>query len=468
MFGLSIFKKNATEKFKAVITADAFGGIFEYFSSKKNPLSLVPVYASIKIISQTIAIADLNVYKKTAKGRELQTDHPMAKLFKSPFGDMTYFNWMQMMALNLSGYGNAYALIIRDINYNIKELVPLEYDMVFVMKDTTSNSYYYQVTHNAKSFNVFPEQMVHYRVFSKDGLRGLSPIELHRATTDSLSSESDYLASFYEKAANLSGTIESESATQKQIDSIKDKFEAKYGGAGMSGKTLILPGGMSYKQLKLLSPMDANYIETAKLNRSDVAVIFGIPPSLLGDLSQATYSNLSELNRAFYKMTIAPYFKAISQENDMKLLKESEKPTIYTEFDPDILLAMTKKERYETYAIGIRNGIVSRNEVREFENLEKLDGLDEILQESGVMTISQADENFKNSEVQQDETELLPNTKDTIETTDDETSSLTKDIKSLKLAIKNSGIKNQSDVLSHLGRIAGLVETSVKTSNKDN
>jgi len=312
MFKLSnIFRKPA-ETIKAVITADAFGGFFDVFSTSKNPLSLVPVYAAIKIISQTISIADLEFYQKTTKGRKLLAEHKLTKLFKAPFLDMTYFNWMQMMMLQLAGYGNAYALIIRDNNYNVKELIPLEWNMVEVMKDLNSNVYWYKVTHNSKSFNVFPENMLHYKLFSDDGIKGLSPIALHKATMDSLSAEGEYLAAFYDKAANLSGTIESTGATQKQIDSIKGKFESKYGGSSNAGKTVILPSGMAYKQLKLLSPMDANYIETAKLNRADVAIIFGIPLALLGDLSKATFSNISELNRSFYKMTIAPYFK----END--------------------------------------------------------------------------------------------------------------------------------------------------------
>ena len=461
MFKLSTLFKKPKDAIKAVITADAFGGFFDVFSTTKNPLSLVPVYASIKIISQTISIADLELYKKTPKGRKLLTEHKLTKLFKAPFLDMTYFNWMQMMMLQLSGYGNAYAIIVRDLNYNVKELVPLEYDMVTVMKDFTSNVYWYQVSHNSKTFNVFPENMLHYKLFSTDGIEGLSPIGLHKATIDSLSSESDYLNSFYTNAANISGVIETTGGTgniQKQIDSIKSKFETKYAGSINSGKTAVLPNNMAYKQLKLLSPMDANYIETAKLNRADIAVMFGIPLALLGDLSQATFSNITELNRSFYKMTIAPYFKAIADENSMKLLDDSEKDLTYFEFNADILLSASKADRYATHAIGIRNGIVTRNEVRELENLEKLDGLDEILQESGVMTSKQADEQFKNRGVSDygttnsnddsdiDKSSNSSNISD--ETTDDVTALVKKDINDLK---------------ARLGRIEALKTAHSKT-----
>lgn len=472
MFKLSSIFRKPVEKIKAVITADAFGGFFDTFSTSKNPLSLVPVYAAIKIISQTISIADLELYQKTANGRKLLTDHKLTKLFKAPFLDMTYYNWMQMNMMQLAGRGSAYALIIRDINYNIRELVPLEWDMVAVMKDCTSNVYWYQVTHNSKSFNVFPENMLHYKLFSDDGLNGLNPIQLHKSTLDSLSAESDYMEAFYKNAANISGVIETTGGTgniQKQIDSVKSKFESKYGGNINSGKTAVLPNGMAYKQLKLLSPMDANYIETAKLNRADVAVIFGIPLALLGDLSQATFSNLSELNRSFYKMTIAPYFKAIAQENDMKLLNESEKDSIYFEFNPEILLAANKKERYEVYAVGIDNGFITRNEVRELENLETLDELDEMLQKSGVLTITQANNNFKNSEVNNNENSTNSNSINFDSDSNNKDGNVN-DISALMTqkikADKNLSAKDRSDALAHLGRLTGLVKTSEKTSKE--
>ena len=453
-----------TSKKELVATKEESGGFMtvvsslfdDFFPSNtlKSPLSLVPVYAAIKILSQTIAIADLKMYQKTNKGRKELSDHKLNKLFKQPFMEMTNFNWMQMMMLQLAGYGNAYALIVRNSDYSVRELIPLEYDMVSVYKDSGSNVYYYQVMHNAKSFKVFPENMLHYKIFSRDGIRGLSPIELHRSTLDSLYNESEYLSSFYEKAANLSGTIESEGVTAKQINSIKESFQNKYGASNKSGQTLILPNGMKYKQLKLLSPMDANYIETAKLNRGDVAVIWGIPLSLLGDLSQATYSNLSELNRAFYKMTIAPYFVAIAQENNLKLLNESEKAKTYFEFDPEHLLSASKKERYDTYAVGIDSGIITRNEVRELENLESIDGLDEIMQKSGTLTVSQADKQFVKG-VQDGNGN---NSNDT-SSSSDTTNNANNESATLK--------KELNDVKAKLGRIEALQTAHVKTPKKE-
>lgn len=390
--------KKSFGKIVATITAEAFSNFFNEFTSSSRDLSLVPVYASLRLISQTIAISPIKLYEKSNKGRKELTDHNLTKLLKKPYKQMTYFNWMQMQCLAMVGRGNAYALIIRDINYEPIELIPLLWDSVYVVELTNSDDFYYQINFNGRSFSAWAEDILHFKPFSEDGKRGVNPIELHRATLDSATNEALYTDNFYKQAANISGVIESPKRMDKAaIALIKDGFAEKYGGVENTGKTAVIGDGATYKQIKLISPMDANYIETAKLTRADIGVIFGVPLNKLGDLSQATFSNITEMNRDFYKTTLAPYFVCIAQEIDNKLLKESEKSKNYSEFDADILLSAAKKERFETHAIGIRNGIVSRNEVREYENLETKEGLDEMLQESGVMTTSQADRNFNNS-----------------------------------------------------------------------
>ena len=58
---------------------DAFGGFLETYSNVFNPMSLVPVYASIRIISQSISTAKLELYEKTQNGRVLKSDEQMIK-----------------------------------------------------------------------------------------------------------------------------------------------------------------------------------------------------------------------------------------------------------------------------------------------------------------------------------------------------------------------------------------------------
>ncbi len=449
MFNIFKRKKTEVENIKNTITADAFGGFFDLFTTTRKGLELVPVYASVRILSQTIATSPLKLFKKTSTGPIEVTSNYITKLINQPYRYLTYFNFMQTIGLNLSARGNAYALIVRNsVTFETKELIQLQYDTVSMYHDVATDNFFYQVNFKNKSFRVWQDEILHFKVFSEDGKQGINPIELHRKTMDSASSEATYNEAFYAQAVNLSGVIEAPGRlTQETIDQIKDGFTEKFGGAANSGKTAVLSDGMTYKQLNLVSPMDANYVENAKLTRADIGVIFGVPLHMLGDLTQATFGNLGEMNRGFYKTTLAPYYVAIAQEIAMKLLPESLKQTHYFEFDTDILLSMGKKERYETYAMGVRAGVITRNEVRAKENLTQIDGLDEIMQESGMMTTSQADVHFGQSDVT--------------------TTPTAADVSTLKEQIKQSTLENKSDILSHLGRIEGLLKTSSKTSTKE-
>ena len=393
------FKKVAeiTKELRA-ITADSFGGFFDLFTTSVKGLELVPVYACVRIISQTISISPLKLYDKSSNGRIEITDSPLNLLFKNPYDTMTYYNWMNMMCTNMVARGNSYALIVRDSRFNVTELIPLMWDEVNIVRDVASDAYYYQITFAGKSFTAWSYEILHFKNYTEDGKTGLNPLEVHRKTIESASNEAVYNENFYKQASNISGVIESPKALDKNaVTEIKDSFGSNFGGVANVGKTAVLSDGKVYKQLKLLSPMDANYIESAKLTRADIGVIFGVPLNMLGDLSQATFSNITEMNRAFYKSTIAPYFTAIEQELSLKLLPESLQLTRNFEYYADILLSASKKERYEIYALGIRNGIINRNEARVAENLESKGELDEFLQESGVLTIAQANSNFNNT-----------------------------------------------------------------------
>jgi len=58
------------------------------------------------------------------------------------------------------------------------------------------------------------------------------------------------------------------------------------------------------------------------------------------------------------------------------LLTEDEKKTHYFKFDTKEVLKATLKDRYEAYEIASKIGVITKNEIRESENLAPIDGLD--------------------------------------------------------------------------------------------
>lgn len=101
---------------------------------------------------------------------------------------------------------------------------------------------------------------------------------------------------------------------------------------------------------------------------------------MINDLEKATFSNISEQAIQFVRHTMTPWIVNYEQEINRKVFTEAErKAGYYVKFNLNGLLRGTAKERAEFYTKGIRDGWMSRNEVRALEEMNRVDGLDDFI-----------------------------------------------------------------------------------------
>jgi hypothetical protein len=100
---------------------------------------------------------------------------------------------------------------------------------------------------------------------------------------------------------------------------------------------------------------------------------------MIGDLEKATFSNIEHQSLDFVVHSLMPWLKRWEATIHRDLLGEDEKDEYFAEFLVDGLLRGDVKSRYEAYQTAIINGWMNRNEVREKENMNPADGLDEYL-----------------------------------------------------------------------------------------
>ena len=140
-----------------------------------------------------------------------------------------------------------------------------------------------------------------------------------------------------------------------------------------------MPADLDYKALTI-APEDAQFLETRKLTRSEIASIFNVPAHMINDLEKATFSNISEQAIQFVRHTIMPWIKNWEEEINRRVFTRAERMAgYYVKFNLAGLLRGTPKERAEFYRIAIQDGWMSRNEVRVLEDLNQLEGLDSML-----------------------------------------------------------------------------------------
>ena len=129
---------------------------------------------------------------------------------------------------------------------------------------------------------------------------------------------------------------------------------------------------MNYQDISY-NPKDMQLLELKKENNIDICKLFNVDPALLN--GNAT----EEQFLLFVKTVILPLFKQFEEVLNKNLLLESEKKSYYFAFDTRELLKADILKRYQAYEIGLRNTFLELNDVRYMENMDKLEGFEDVV-----------------------------------------------------------------------------------------
>jgi HK97 family phage portal protein len=230
----------------------------------------------------------------------------------------------------------------------------------------------------AKTIQFKDEDVINLRGFGIDEVVGLSAIKAHKQNLGLSLAAQDYGVDFYNKGTRIDGYIEYEgrldSETKKRI---KEAWNENYGPNGLGG-TAILDNGSKYTRLGM-PPEDAQFIETRKFQKNEIATILGVPPHIINDLEHATFSNIEHQGIEFVTYGLGSWIEKLEQEYGRKLLKEREKKNTYFKHNVNRLLRTDVKAKAEHYRLMSDIGVYSINDIRALEDLNPVENGDERL-----------------------------------------------------------------------------------------
>ena len=90
-----------------------------------------------------------------------------------------------------------------------------------------------------------------------------------------------------------------------QYDRLRGELEGAFAGAANASRPMVLDGGLRWQPLSL-SPADMDFAGMKATAAREIALAFGVPPMLLGQPGDATYSNYREANKAVWRLTVIP------------------------------------------------------------------------------------------------------------------------------------------------------------------
>lgn len=338
-----------------------------------SALTFTGAFAAISIKAENLASLPKNVYETTGIGKKKLRNHPVHRLIHfRPNSYQTDFVFWEYLEASVAGWGNGYAVIEWGGNGYPKALHPVHPGCVQIK--SVGYDVFYVVTDGPSKGNYLASDILHVKLFTKDGIVGIDPITYHAQAIGIGMAGQQFASEYYNKKGVLRAVIETDGElSDESYRKVSDRVSA----AGDHG-TPILEYGLKYKGIGI-SPDAAQSIETRKFSIQDASRIWKVPVSLLAEHTHSTFTNTEQQDIQFVKYGLRPECKRFETELETKLFPEGSNDRISVKFDLKGLLRGDLQTQSDWYHKAILDGWMSRNEVRELENLNRVDGLDEYL-----------------------------------------------------------------------------------------
>jgi HK97 family phage portal protein len=285
---------------------------------------------------------------------------------------MTGFEYKELQMKHLTSWGNSYSQIEYDARGQISELWPLLPQNMLSSKIQGKDRIYTYQEENGKIVNLSSQIIWHIKGLG-NGLDGLSPLGLMRRVIGLGLSAEEFGKKFFDNDARPGIVLEHPaSLSDKAYKNLKESWEEDHKGVSKSHRMRILEEGMKIHEVGI-PPEDAQFLETRKFQKSEIASIFRVPPHMIADLDKASFSNIEHQGIEFVKYSILPWAKRYEESIYKFLYLPKDRANKYPEF----LLAGLERgdiaSRYTAYAQGKQNGWLSTNDIRKLENMDPVE-----------------------------------------------------------------------------------------------
>ena len=324
------------------------------------------IYAAVSRIANTIASLPIHLYRD----RKIQVDHPLEYLLAyRPSPCMTAFTFRQTMEANRNNEGNAYALMVPDLDGRTVRLDVIDPMRVQPYREMETREMWYRVAFDdGKMGWVHHSSMIVLKHMSANGEKGIRPIDVLRGTLDYDADIKHFSVKQLEGVSsavilNVPGTGLSEEKKKKLIK----QFLATYSESG--GKVIVMEGGITAETMQQPA-VDANVLNVERVTRNRVATVYNIPPHMLGDYSDTSYATAEQSMLEYLQMTINPIIEQWEEELNSKLLTwEMLKEGYSFRFDLVNLWRTDTLTMANRNQMAIRSGWLRPNEVRRQDHL---------------------------------------------------------------------------------------------------
>lgn len=344
----------------------------------EKSMTVAAVYACVRIISGAVATLPLHIKRRVDnRTREDASELKLWKVIRrKPNRWQKPAQFKRMLQAHVLLKGNGYALIVRVLG-EVQELIPLNPDRMKVRQLSDLSIEYEWTRKDGKKIVFKQEQILHLYGLTLDGIIGVTPITYARETIGLALAQERHGAVQFKNGLNVGGYLRTDKALgiegRATLRASMEEFRA---GGDLEGKHMVLEDGLIAENLTM-NHNDAQWIESRKFTRSDIAMFFGVPPHMIGDTEKSTSwgTGIEQQSIGFVAYTLEDHLTMWEEAGNCDLLTDAQQD-LYFKFNRSALVKGDIKARWESYVKSLQWGVRSPNEIRAFEDENPREGGD--------------------------------------------------------------------------------------------
>ncbi|EPK3134563.1 phage portal protein [Morganella morganii] len=379
MFFPGLFRKSGTGMSSSELS-EMIGLTYDTYSGRRvSPqlaMQLTAVFSCVRVLAESVGMLPCSLYEQLETGNRRAVRERLNRLLSvNPNNYMTPQEFWELLIACLCLRGNFYAYKVKALG-EVVELLPLDPSSVTPKLNSKWEPEYQVTFPDGRHDTLTQDDIWHVRIFTLDGLTGLSPIAYAKQAVGLGLATEEHGSRLFGNGAVTSGVLQTDQYLKDDAwERLKTDFENRHQGLANAHKPMILEMGLKWQQISMTSE-DAQFLETRKFQLEEICRIFRVPLHMIQNTDRATFNNIENLGIGFINYSLVPYLTRIEQRINAGLVKPSKQGVFYAKFNAGALLRGDMKSRFDAYATGINWGIYSPNECRELEELNPREGGD--------------------------------------------------------------------------------------------
>lgn len=343
--------------------------------TEATALNCSVVWACVRLISETVASLPLHILQQTPTGKAVADSHPLDwVLYREMNPEMSALRARQTMGSHLLTYGNCYAKKVkRGGTGQTIGLWPWSPADTWPARDRETGELIYVHRENAKEVKYPASEVFHIAGLGFDGIKGYSVITMGKQSIALAQVQEEYVSKFFAQGGRKPYYLAhpGKFRSDQEYEAFRDKWEKAYGNTETFFRAPILEGGIELKELGM-SLEDAQFLASRQFSVPEMCRWFRVQPHLVGDLTRATFSNIEHQSLEFVTQTLSYWVALWESEINRQLLTEGEKGKYFAKHNLSALLRGDFKSRMDGYSVGLQNGFMSPDDVRDLEDWNPL------------------------------------------------------------------------------------------------